>query len=127
MRLFAALVLTVLALPAFAVGPQDMVVTFATRAGGGAPTGHVLYVNDVAKGSIVSGVTVPAAQSGITGNGTWKVCVQAVNASGSTAGGNCITSTITDPLQPPGPTDVVTLIFTCQTTTPQTCVVTQGP
>lgn len=122
MRFIAAFVLSlVLAATALAVGPQDMTLTFQTRAGGGAAQGHRLYVNDVLKGTVTSGQTVTAAVSGITGNGSWKICVNAFNATGETAGGNCKTAVVSD--LAPAPTDVITVTMQCQMVTPSTCTV----
>jgi hypothetical protein len=115
---FVAFALLV-SLSAFAVGPQDVTLTFATRPGGGAVTGHRLYINDVLKGPIVSGTTFSAA---VPGNGTYKFCVNAYNATGETAGGNCQTRTLND--LAPGLTDVVTVTFQCAATpTALTCSV----
>jgi hypothetical protein len=118
--LAAVALLVAFALPALAVGPQDVTLTFTTRTGGGPVTGYRLYVNDQLKGTVVNNQPVAAA---IPGNGTYKFCVNAFNATGETAGGNCLTRTVGD--SAPAPTDVLTVTFACElAASPVKCTVT---
>lgn len=124
MRLVTCLAAFLCAFAALAVGPQDLTVTFQTRAGGGTVQGHRLYVNDELVGTVQSGQAVSGA---IPGNGTYKVCVNAFNATGETEGGQCKTAALVDAA--PAPTDVIDVKFACESAQGQvgTCTVTFTP
>jgi hypothetical protein len=121
--IFAAVALLVVSFAALAVGPQDVTLTFTKRAGGGPVDGYRLYVNDVNKGAIASGMSFAAA---VPGNGTYKFCVRAHNATAEAPDGNCQTRTLSD--LAPALTDVVTVTFQCAATpTSLTCSVVTPP
>lgn len=119
-HLLTLALLAAFALPAFAVGPQDVTLEFTTRAGGGPVEGHVLYINGARIGEVRSGEAISGA---IPGNGPYVACVSGYNVNRTvnppvtqeTAGGNCLTATLGDlPPDPPAPTDVTLLRFGCQ-------------
>jgi hypothetical protein len=93
MRLLAAIAVLV-CMPALAVGPQNVSVTFTTRTGGGPVSGHRLYINDALAGTVATGVftTTPP----VPGNGTYKFCVRAFNATAEAPDGNCQTRALSD-------------------------------
>lgn len=102
-----------------AVPPYDIDVIFSPPLTGGTPATYNFYVDDCAqtgplaapRATVTPGETLLAE---ITVNGTYEMCVRAVNATAEYSGPITVATVVIEDLPPPGPVEGFDINVTCR-------------